>query len=191
MKQHFPELDKQNELQTRKRIPGTTVADKRKSRGRVGRTLQQQHEHDAADGADSSTSNGKAISPSNKENTTEGEDGSATTSRCTTTATAAEHVTEELRRQKNQARDERRRRRSNNRAIVSTNKANASNVRGTATPSATTTAAGEKEGKIMVVNGDLLEAGDDIIIHQANCVSKDCRTIYFHDFRTRSTKQAE
>ena len=53
VEQHFPELDKQNEIRARKRIPGATMPGKRKSRGRVGRTLQQQHHIEAGEKTDS------------------------------------------------------------------------------------------------------------------------------------------
>ena len=73
-------------------------------------------------------------------------------------------------------RDERRQRWVNNKVTASTNKTrpcNDDNHSATAKPKTTKT--NSAEGKLLVKDGDLLQADDDMIIHQTNCVSASAK----------------
>ena len=143
VQQHFPDLDRQNAVQARKRIPGEIAAGKRRSRGRVGRTLRQQNDHDAMGDDDvceesdneeaQSQSNehegggkGKTTNRSRKQHRSRSRSPSVAQPRGKQVATVSKAASEQMRQEKNRERDERRRRRANRTAGTTDNTDSAS-----------------------------------------------------------------
>ena len=193
IQQQFPDLDRQNAIQARKRKPGATVAGKRKGRGRVGRTLQQQRDGDDAEAVknDARHDNDDVCEPSGKNNEGCGgsnenrpkktynkgrSDSNASKPNNKHAAPATGGTNEVARRQKNRERDERRRRWTSNRATTNANKTKQSDGENQSRPAKSKATTAELvEGEFLIARGDLLQADDDIIIHQTNCISKTAK----------------
>ena len=166
-------------IQAHKRKPGVTVAGKRKGRGRMGKTLQQQSDDNDAEAVDNDAGcdDNDVRQPSGENNKGRGGSNANRPSKTKQSTPTTGKSNEEVWRQRNRERDERRQRWVNNKVTASTNKTrpcNDDNHSATAKPKTTKT--NSAEGKLLVKDGDLLQADDDIIIHETNCVSASAKS---------------